>query len=121
MSQPLAWSFCREGTCLTNSGFASKALLNAVRASGERKSAPAPKSGVKNGKPGKLAPNAKLAPKTVATPSKTAGKPECVNGTFYVDSNRPDGPQIDKYFLDLMKDIDTKFRTLGPSEVEVTD
>jgi hypothetical protein len=47
--------------------------------------------------------------------------PECVNGTFYVNSVRPNGPQIDNYFMDLMKYVDGKFRTMGPSTLEVTD
>jgi hypothetical protein len=47
------------------------------------------------------------------------GTPECVNGSFY--KNSPNiGPQIDDYFMDLMKDVDVKYRTMGPSEVEVT-
>jgi len=46
---------------------------------------------------------------------------ECVNGTFYTNSTRPGGPQIDNYFLDLMKHVDSKYRTLGPSEIDVTD
>ncbi len=47
------------------------------------------------------------------------GTPECVNGTFY--KNSPNiGPQIDDYFMDLMKDVDAKYRTMPPSDVEVT-
>lgn len=46
--------------------------------------------------------------------------PECVRGTFYVDSVRDKGPKIDQYFLDLMKHVDTKYRTMAPSEIEET-
>ncbi|GAC1354612.1 MAG: hypothetical protein NVSMB47_07980 [Polyangiales bacterium] len=49
------------------------------------------------------------------------GSPECVNGTFYVDSVRKEGPQIDHYFLDLMKYVDGKYRTLPPTDIEVPD
>ncbi|MBI2388530.1 MAG: hypothetical protein HYV09_02835 [Deltaproteobacteria bacterium] len=48
-------------------------------------------------------------------------EPECVRGTFYVDSVRDKGPKMDKYFQDLMKHIDEKYRTLGPTEIEVTE
>jgi hypothetical protein len=51
--------------------------------------------------------------------TKADGSPECVNGTFYKNSPTV-GPQIDDYFMDLMKDVDKRFRTMGPSEVEVT-
>ena len=50
-----------------------------------------------------------------------ADKPECVNGTFYVNSNRPDGPQIDNYFRDLMGYVDGKWRTMPTTQIEVTD
>lgn len=48
-------------------------------------------------------------------------KRECVNGTFYVNSVRKDGPQIDNYFLDLMKYIDGKYRTMPAADVEIDD
>jgi len=47
--------------------------------------------------------------------------PECVRGTFYVDSVRDKGPKMDKYFLDLMKHVDGKYRTMGETQVEVTE
>jgi len=47
--------------------------------------------------------------------------PECVRGTFYVDSVRDKGPKMDKYFLDLMKHVDTTYRTMGETTVEVTE
>ncbi|MGZ3418279.1 MAG: hypothetical protein ACXVEF_03055 [Polyangiales bacterium] len=50
-----------------------------------------------------------------------AKNPECVQGTFYVDSVRKDGPQMDKYFLDLMKHIDGTYRTMPQTSVEVTE
>lgn len=50
-----------------------------------------------------------------------ARDPECVRGTFYADSPRPGGPQMDAYFLDLLKHVDATYRTLPPSEVEVFD
>jgi hypothetical protein len=50
-----------------------------------------------------------------------AKNPECVQGTFYVDSVRKDGPQMDKYFLDLMKHVDGTYRTMPQTSVEVTE
>lgn len=47
--------------------------------------------------------------------------PECVRGTFYVDSVRDKGPKMDRYFLDLINHVETTYRTMGPSEVEVTE
>ncbi len=47
--------------------------------------------------------------------------PECVQGTFYVDSVREGGPKMDKYFLDLMSHIDSTYRTMPTTEVEVTE
>lgn len=44
--------------------------------------------------------------------------PECVRGTFYVDSVRDKGPKIDAYFLDLMKHIEGKYRTMGTTEID---
>ncbi len=46
---------------------------------------------------------------------------ECVNGTFYVNSVRPGGPQIDNYFQDLMTRIDNTYRTLPAADVEVQE
>ena len=43
---------------------------------------------------------------------------ECIRGNFYVNSVRPDGPQIDDWFLELMDYVDQRFRTMGESEVE---
>ena len=47
--------------------------------------------------------------------------PECVRGTFYVDSVRDKGPKMDRYFLDLMKHVDGKYRTMGETQIEVTE
>ncbi len=50
-----------------------------------------------------------------------AKNPECVRGTFYVDSPREGGAKSDKYFLDLMKHIDGTYRTMGETQIEVTE
>ena len=49
------------------------------------------------------------------------GKPECLQGTFYMNSTRPDGPQIDTWFEEVMDFVDRRYRTMGPSEVDVSD
>jgi hypothetical protein len=49
------------------------------------------------------------------------GKAECIRGTFYTDSVRPDGAQDESWWLELMDKIDQKYRTMGPVTVEWTD
>jgi hypothetical protein len=47
------------------------------------------------------------------------GKDECIRGTFYLDSARPDGAKIDSWFMEVVKHVDEDYRTLPPSDVEV--
>jgi hypothetical protein len=49
------------------------------------------------------------------------GKAECIRGTFFTDSARPDGPQMEKWWLELMDYVDQNFRTMGESTVEWID
>jgi len=49
------------------------------------------------------------------------GKPECIRGTFYMNSTRPDGAKSDDWFDELTEYVDKNYRTMGPSEVEVPD
>lgn len=49
------------------------------------------------------------------------GQPECIQGSFYVDSARPGGPQFDQWFDEVIEYVDKSFRTMRPSEVEVDD
>ncbi len=49
------------------------------------------------------------------------GRPECIQGSFYVDSSRPGGPQFDAWFDEVIDFVDTTFRTMKPSEVDVPD
>jgi hypothetical protein len=41
-----------------------------------------------------------------------------LQGTFYADSVRGDGPQMEEWFLELMDHVDQRFRTMGPSEID---
>jgi len=55
----------------------------------------------------------------------TTNEPECVRGTFYVNSPRvvnghPMG-RLDDWFEEVMTYIDANYRTLGPSDVNVTE
>jgi hypothetical protein len=50
-----------------------------------------------------------------------AGKPECIRGTFYMNSARPDGVKLDDWFDEVTEYIDQTYRTMPPSEVEVSD
>ena len=49
------------------------------------------------------------------------GYPECVEGTFYVNSDRPNGPQMDSWFVEVMNYMDQNYRTLGPVDVDVIE
>lgn len=49
------------------------------------------------------------------------GRPECIRGTFYMESARPDGPPMDGWFDELVEHIDKTYRTMPPSEVEVAE
>lgn len=49
------------------------------------------------------------------------GKPECIRGTFYMNSARPDGAKLDDWFDEVVDYVDQNFRTMGPSEIEVPD
>lgn len=45
------------------------------------------------------------------------GSPECVAGTFFVDSTRPDGAHIESWFEEVLDYIDANYRTMGPTDV----
>jgi len=49
------------------------------------------------------------------------GKPECIRGTFYMDSARQDGAKMDTWFTEVVQYIDKNYRTMPPSDVEVTE
>jgi hypothetical protein len=43
---------------------------------------------------------------------------ECMRGTFFTDSIRSDGPQMDRWWLELMDEIDKRYRTMGEATIE---
>lgn len=55
------------------------------------------------------------------------GFPECVQGTFYLNSNRPadgatpQGVQLDSWFDEVLDYVDQNYRTMPASDVDVTD
>lgn len=49
------------------------------------------------------------------------GPSECVNGSFFADSPREDGLQLDAWFLELVDHIDANYRTMPESRVEWTE
>ncbi|MBX3186120.1 MAG: hypothetical protein KF819_03855 [Labilithrix sp.] len=49
------------------------------------------------------------------------GKPECIRGTFYMDSARPDGPQLDAWFDEVTDYVDQNYRTMPASDVDMLD
>lgn len=51
----------------------------------------------------------------------SANNPECIRGTFYMNSARPGGSKVDDWFDEVTEYIDQTYRTMPPSEVEVSD
>jgi hypothetical protein len=49
------------------------------------------------------------------------GKPECMQGSFYMNSARPGGPQFDAWFDEVIDYVDKNYRTMKPTEIEVTE
>ena len=49
------------------------------------------------------------------------GRAECIRGSFYNDSPREGGHQSESWWLELMDHVDTKYRTMGESEVDWTE
>lgn len=49
------------------------------------------------------------------------GQPECIRGTFYLNSTRKNGPQLDDWFDEVLDYVDKNYRTMPPSDVEVTE
>lgn len=52
--------------------------------------------------------------------------PECIRGTFYLNSNRKDTEgrpmaQMDSWFDEVIDYVDQNYRTLPPADVEVSD
>jgi hypothetical protein len=50
-----------------------------------------------------------------------SGKPECLRGTFFADSVKPDGAQDESWWLELMDYVDQHYRTLGERDVDWTE
>lgn len=49
-----------------------------------------------------------------------ADEAECIRGTFYTDSVREKGPKMEGWFLELMGEIDKRYRTMPATDVEWT-
>lgn len=49
------------------------------------------------------------------------GRPECVQGTFYFDSSRPAGPQMETWVDELIDYVDRNYRTMPATEIEVVE
>jgi hypothetical protein len=50
-----------------------------------------------------------------------SGWPECIEGTFWLNSDRPQGAQMDAWFDEVVDYIDQNYRTMGPSDVSVLE
>jgi hypothetical protein len=49
------------------------------------------------------------------------GKPECIRGTFYMDSQRPDGAKMDAWFDEVVDFVDKRYRTMGPADADAVE
>lgn len=49
------------------------------------------------------------------------GRPECIAGTFFLDSPRDGGPRVETWTEELVDWMDRSFRTMPPSDVETSD
>jgi hypothetical protein len=49
------------------------------------------------------------------------GWPECIEGTFWLNSNRPTGAQMDTWFDEVVAYVDENYRTMPPSDVSVLE
>jgi hypothetical protein len=52
---------------------------------------------------------------------ETTGKPECIQGSFYVDSAREGGPKFDQWFDEVIDLVDQNFRTMRASDIDVPE
>ena len=46
---------------------------------------------------------------------------ECLRDSYFVDSPRASGPQLESWWVALMAHVDATYRTLGPDTVEWTE
>ncbi len=56
-----------------------------------------------------------------STAGTALGQPECIQGGFYLDAARPGGALFDTWFDELVDYVDQNYRTMPPSDVNVTD
>ena len=49
------------------------------------------------------------------------GWPECIRGTFWLDSSRPNGAKVDTWLDEVVDYVDRNYRTMGPSDVSVLE
>ena len=49
------------------------------------------------------------------------GETECIRGTFFTDSVRANGPKTESWWLELMDEIDSRYRTMDETEIEWTE
>ncbi len=49
------------------------------------------------------------------------GWPECIEGTFWLNSDRPHGGHVDSWFEEVVNYLDENYRTMPPSDVQVLE
>jgi hypothetical protein len=49
------------------------------------------------------------------------GWPECIHGTFWLDSDRPHGARMDSWFNEVVTYIDQNYRTMPASDVDILE
>src|SRR5690606_16995000 len=51
-------------------------------------------------------------------PNGDGEEAECVRGTFFTDSVREKGPKMEKWWMELVDEIDSRYRTMPETEID---
>lgn len=54
-------------------------------------------------------------------PNASGEESECIRGTFFTDSVREKGPKIESWWMELVDEIDTRYRTMPETTIEWTE
>ncbi len=54
-------------------------------------------------------------------PNKSGEETECIRGTFFTDSVREKGPKTESWWMELMDEVDKRYRTMGTTEIDWTE
>ncbi|MBX3183170.1 MAG: hypothetical protein KIT72_04630 [Polyangiaceae bacterium] len=51
-------------------------------------------------------------------PGEAGDETECIRGTFFTDSVREKGPKMESWWMELVEEIDRRYRTMPPTEID---